>query len=182
MYVTDSSLPWQITVHFEKYPENKLMRCPSKYSMLFASNVLIQKIFFRDYVEAHLMHSLKEADALKHKSHIMALMQERDHKQLWLGLLHGKNTHLKCIFYHIKNETFLDRFDQFWSANRKLMEHSGGEGFRHIPFRLYAPELTNKPYIQFLMAPEINEKKLTVSDLLDKASVLLSDKGEILKE
>lgn len=35
------------------------------------------------------MHSLKEADALKHKNHIMALMQERDHKQLWLGLLHG---------------------------------------------------------------------------------------------
>ena len=35
------------------------------------------------------MSSLKEADALKHKSHIMSLMQERDHNQLWLGLLHG---------------------------------------------------------------------------------------------
>ena len=42
------------------------------------------------------MQSLKEADALKHKNHIMALMQERDHKQLWLGLLHGI---VKKIFF-----------------------------------------------------------------------------------
>lgn len=43
------------------------------------------------------MHSLKEADALKHKNHIMALMQERDHKQLWLGLLHGMIHRLFCM-------------------------------------------------------------------------------------
>jgi len=44
---------------------------------------------FRDVVESHLMSCLKEADALKHKNHIMSLLQERDHNQLWLGLLHG---------------------------------------------------------------------------------------------
>jgi len=47
--------------------------------------------YFRDIVESHFMSCLKEADALKHKSHIMSLMQERDHNQLWLGLLHGKS-------------------------------------------------------------------------------------------
>ena len=57
----------------------------------------------RDVIESHLMSCLKEADALKHRTHLMSLMQERDHNQLWLGLLH-------------------DKFDQFWAVNRKLMD------------------------------------------------------------
>lgn len=32
---------------------------------------------------------------------------------------------------------FSDKFDQFWSVNRKLMEHTGEELFKHIPFRIY---------------------------------------------
>ena len=51
---------------------------------------LMKMLFdFREVVESHLMSSLKESDAMKHKNHIMSLMQERDHNQLWLGLLHG---------------------------------------------------------------------------------------------
>nr|CAG4651238.1 EOG090X0BB3 [Simocephalus serrulatus]SVE94433.1 EOG090X0BB3 [Simocephalus serrulatus] len=142
LFVTNSELPWQITVHFDKYPDNKILKCSSK-----------------DVVEAHLMHSLKEADALKHRNHIMSLMQERDHKQLWLGLLH-------------------DRFDQFWSANRKLMDHTAEEGFRHIPFRLYAPQLTSKPFIQYLVKPIENEKKMTIEDLLQKANLNFESKGQ----
>lgn len=79
------------------------------------------------------------------------------------------------LIYHYVE--YADRFDQYWSANRKLMEHSCGEGYRYIPFRLYAPELTSKPYIQFLISPEQNERKLTVEDLLSKASFFLSNKG-----
>lgn len=30
MFVTNSELPWQITVHFDKYPDNKILKCPSK--------------------------------------------------------------------------------------------------------------------------------------------------------
>nr|CAG4634994.1 EOG090X0BB3 [Alona affinis] len=141
LFVTDMALPWQVVVHFDKIPESKIMKCPSK-----------------DVVESHLMSSLKEADALKHKSHIMSLMQERDHNQLWLGLLH-------------------DKFDQFWSVNRKLMEHSDEDGFRHIPFRLYVPDLTTKPFIQFLMKPVENEKRNTLEDLLHKANLKLESKG-----
>lgn len=145
LFVTDSALPWQITVHFDKFPEKVLLKCPSK-----------------DAVESHLMSSLKESDAMKHKNHIMSLMQERDHNQLWLGLLH-------------------DKFDQFWSVNRKLMEHTAEDGFRHIPFRLYAdfPELSSKPYIQFLIKPVENEKKTTVEDLLARTNLKVESKGPV---
>jgi len=141
LLVANNELPWQITVHFDKYPDNKLLKCPNK-----------------DIVESHFMSCLKEADALKHKNHIMSLLQERDHNQLWLGLLH-------------------DKFDQFWSVNRKLMEHTGEDGFRHIPFRLYAPEITSKPYLQFLMKPLENEKQTTLQDLLLKANLKTESKG-----
>nr|CAG4650398.1 EOG090X0BB3 [Sida crystallina] len=137
--VTDQTLPWQIVVHFDKFPENKLMKFPTK-----------------DVIESHLMSSLKEADAMKHKNHIMSLMQERDHHQLWLGLSH-------------------DKFDQFWSVNRKLMEHSSGEGFRHIPFRLYVAEASTRPFIQFLIKPIENDKPMTLDDLLQRAN--LNSKG-----
>lgn len=104
-------------------------------------------------------------------------MQERDHKQLWLGLLHGRAGKSEINGFFLQLWQFTDRFDQFWSANRKLMESAGDEGFRYIPFRLYAPELTSKPYIQFLIRPEDNEKKSTIEDLLRKASLFVSNKG-----
>nr|CAG4645034.1 EOG090X0BB3 [Leptodora kindtii] len=132
LHVMDQSLPWQITIHFERFPENKLMKFPAK-----------------DCVESYLMSCLKEADAMKHRNHIMSLMQERDHNQLWLGLLH-------------------DKFDQYWSVNRKLMEHTE-EGFRHIPFRLYVPDLGSRPYIQFLIKPIENDRKNTLHDLISRA-------------
>lgn len=72
----------------------------------------------RAVVEAHFMSTVKEADMLKHRSQVVSSMQKKDHNQLWSGLLNSK-------------------FDQFWAINRKLMERTGGEGFKHIPFRLY---------------------------------------------
>ena len=85
---------------------------------------------------------------------------------------------LKMYLFH---ECILDRFDQFWSANRKLMEHSAEDGFRHIPFRLYVPQqLTSKPFVQYLAKPIENEKKLTVEDLLHKANLNFESKGRLL--
>ena len=57
------------------------------------------------------------------------------------------------------------------------MEHSGDDGFRHIPFRLYSPELTTKPYLQFLIKPTENEKNTTLGDLLLKANLKAETKG-----
>lgn len=79
-----------------------------------------------------------------------------------------------CNFY-----IFTDRFDQFWSANRKLMEHSAEDGFRYIPFRLYVPQLTSKPFVQYLVKPVENEKKLVVEDLLQRANLNFESKGVI---
>jgi len=30
LLVSNNELPWQITVHFDKYPDNKLLKCPNK--------------------------------------------------------------------------------------------------------------------------------------------------------
>lgn len=76
----------------------------------------------------------------------------------------------------------IDKFDQFWSVNRKLMEHTSEDGFRHIPFRLYVPESTSKPYIQFLVKPVENEKKSTVEDLLQRANLKFDTKGRSGKQ
>lgn len=59
------------------------------------------------------------------------------------------------------------------------MEHSSEEGFRHIPFRLYVPDLTSKPFLQFLMKPFENDKKNTLGDLLHKVNLNLESKGKL---
>ncbi|XP_065537206.1 autophagy protein 5 isoform X3 [Lathamus discolor] len=102
LHASNTALPWSITVHFKNFPEKDLLHCHSK-----------------DVIEAHFMASIKEADALKHKSQVINEMQKKDHKQLWMGLQN-------------------DKFEQFWAINRKLMEYpSEDSGFRYIPFRIY---------------------------------------------
>ena len=65
------------------------------------------------------MSTVKEADALKHKGKVINDMLKKDHKQLWFGLQN-------------------DKFEQFWSINKKLMEIiDGAESFKAIPFRIY---------------------------------------------
>lgn len=99
----------------------------------------------KDAVESHYMSVVKEADTLKHRAQVINSMQKRDHKQLWTGLLHEK-------------------FDQFWTVNKKLMESSGEDMFKNIPFRLYLPE---RPIIQLLFRPVNTEGyNQTLRDLL----------------
>ena len=80
------------------------------------------------------MAQLKEADALKHKGQIISQMQKKDHKQLYLGLINGKKDFVdfKLIIYWS-----IDKFDQFWAVNRRLMESVEQEGFKNIPLRCY---------------------------------------------
>ncbi|KDR09853.1 autophagy protein 5 isoform X1 [Zootermopsis nevadensis] len=118
MYASDIQLPWNITVHFDKFPEEELLHCPC-----------------REAVESHFMSCVKEADVLKHRSQVVSSMQKKDHNQLWLGLQN-------------------DKFDQFWAVNRKLMEASGEEVFKYIPFRCYRGE---GPFIQRLVRPVTEE-------------------------
>ncbi|XP_033740992.1 autophagy protein 5-like [Pecten maximus] len=99
----------------------------------------------KEVVESHFISTVKEADTLKHRGQVINSMQKRDHKQLWSGLLHEK-------------------FDQFWSVNKKLMESSGEDMFKNIPYRLYLPE---RSYIQQLFRPVNTEgNNQTLRDLL----------------
>lgn len=60
---------------------------------------------------------------------------------------------------------FVDRPDQFWAVNKKLMETpSDSPYFRYIPFRIYQ---TDKPFIQKLVKPVDDEGHwLTLNNLL----------------
>ncbi|XP_069462682.1 autophagy protein 5 isoform X3 [Ambystoma mexicanum] len=73
LHASNTALPWNITVHFKNFPEKDLLHCPSK-----------------EAIESHFMASIKEADALKHKSQVINEMQKNHHKQLWMGLQNGK--------------------------------------------------------------------------------------------
>ncbi|KAF7226699.1 autophagy protein 5 [Nothobranchius furzeri] len=133
LHASNTVLPWSITVHFKSFPDQDLLHCPSN-----------------SVVEAHFMSSIKEADALKHKSQVINDMQKKDHKQLWMGLQN-------------------DKFDQFWAMNRKLMEYSTEEGgFRYIPFRIYQTS-SDRPFIQKLFRPVSPEGSAhTLGDLLNE--------------
>lgn len=114
----------------------------------------------KDAVESYFMSMVKEADALKHRGQVINSMQKKDHRQLWMGLL-------------------TDKFDQFWSVNRKLMEHSGDELFKHIPFRIYQGDLQ---FIQRLFRPLSESGALhTLRDLLQQffPQALLPEDSEL---
>lgn len=122
----DDELPWCITIHFSKFPEDVLFRCPNRYNFAYQPKSKTDFIcliwwllfFFREIVESHFMSCLKEADVLKHRGQVVSRMQKKDHNQLWLGLVN-------------------DKFDQFWSVNRRLMEPTSEDGFKYIPIRCY---------------------------------------------
>jgi autophagy-related protein 5 len=150
LYGHHSELPWKVTVHFQNFPEDDLLRCPSK-----------------DAVESHFMSVVKEADALKHRSQAINGMQRKDHKALWAGFMN-------------------DKFDQFWSVNKKLMENSGEECFKYIPFRIYKIEKSSSQQsdhvtIQKLFKPsEDGGENLTLRHLLDVAVPDMAEKGELV--
>ncbi|XP_011632811.1 autophagy protein 5 [Pogonomyrmex barbatus] len=73
IYFNDIQLPWNIVVHFDKFPENVLMHCQNK-----------------EVVEAHFLSCIKEADVLKHRAQIVSSMQKKDHTQLWNGIMNDK--------------------------------------------------------------------------------------------
>uniref|UniRef100_A0A6G1SK62 Autophagy protein 5 n=1 Tax=Aceria tosichella TaxID=561515 RepID=A0A6G1SK62_9ACAR len=102
---------------------------PSKDLVKCNSKASIKSIF---------MSSIKEADALKHKGSVTKNMLEKDQNLLWSSLVN-------------------DKFDQFWSINKRLMDRIDNELFRCIPFRLYFPDYT---YIQKIIKPCTIEKQL----------------------
>jgi len=136
-----------------------------------------------DAVETAFMQVVKEADQLKHRGNVINSMQRKDHKQLWNGLIN-------------------DRFEQFWTVNRRLMENCGEDAIKYIPFRLYlprnSPDPTNSPpnaiapiFMQRLCEPfrssdeaengskmAENGAKMTLGDLMRKFAGEFSDSSK----
>ncbi|CAH1799923.1 unnamed protein product [Owenia fusiformis] len=137
MFNTDTLLPWNITVHFQNFPEEEILHCPSKSA-----------------VESHFMSTVKEADALKHKSQVINNLQKKDHRQLWTGLQN-------------------DRFDLFWGINKKLMEGSNDDTFKYVPYRIHRQD---KVYLQKLVKPmKDTGQHMTLHDLLIQLDIASHD-------
>ncbi|KAJ1346306.1 hypothetical protein KIN20_001061 [Parelaphostrongylus tenuis] len=110
----------------------------------------------KDTMEAMFMQSVKEANYLKYrKNEIVSTMKMDEHKQLWGSLVH-------------------DRFDDFWSVNRRLMEFTDERPFHDIPVRLYT---IGKPFRQILQPPfhENGEPRTLYNALNSLSSDLLQD-------
>uniref|UniRef100_A0A1I8AAQ4 Autophagy protein 5 n=1 Tax=Steinernema glaseri TaxID=37863 RepID=A0A1I8AAQ4_9BILA len=113
-------LPWTVTV--------KLSSPPPGFSVKVST----------DAAEANFMHSVKEADCLKHERMLMKEMKMQEHKQMWEGLVN-------------------DRFDQFWEVNRKLC----GD-VKYLPIRFYEKDV---PFKQIRLTPvDENGAKRTLGD------------------
>ncbi|KAK6729330.1 hypothetical protein RB195_006405 [Necator americanus] len=112
----------------------------------------------KDAMEAIFMQSLKEANYLKRrKEEIVSGMKIDEHKQLWLSLVH-------------------DRFHDFWSVNRRLMESSEERPFHDIPIRLY---VSGQPFRQVLQPPhDTNGEPRTLAQALNSLSHDLIEDGK----
>uniref|UniRef100_A0A673JLJ1 Autophagy protein 5 n=1 Tax=Sinocyclocheilus rhinocerous TaxID=307959 RepID=A0A673JLJ1_9TELE len=119
----------------------------------------------------------------KVKKHFLRVMKAEDVEEMWFEY---EGTPLKWYSIGLSSKSiliseFLDiltrnktkilskmnKFDQFWAMNRKLMEYPTDEGgFRYIPFRIYQT-MSDRPFIQKLFRPVSPEgHTLTLGDLL----------------
>eukprot|EP01134_Creolimax_fragrantissima_P000310 CFRG0310T1 len=73
LYGSAQNLPWNITVHFQTYPEDDILHCAEK-----------------TVVEEHMISCLKEADCIRNGSAKRTLnLLKKDLKQLWDGFRSG---------------------------------------------------------------------------------------------
>lgn len=74
LFGSTSKLPWNLTVHFQSYPDDEILHCQDK-----------------EVIENHLINTLKEADCLKNGSAKKTLnLLKKDLKQLWEGMKTGR--------------------------------------------------------------------------------------------
>ncbi len=64
---------------------------------------------------------------------------------------------VRKVLYKMLLNSFSDKFDQFWSVNRKLMEHTDDQLFKHIPFRIYQVSVVKKTSCSIYLSMSMNE-------------------------
>lgn len=83
----------------------------------------------------NFIQTIKEASQIKHKRNIASAMTKEEHTRLFDSLFHGLHNQITVCFNLI-----LDRFNEFWSINEKLMSsvESGKDGQENnVPVRFY---------------------------------------------
>lgn len=115
---------------WQNFPDRDLLHCQSNST-----------------VEAHFMSSIKEADALKHKSQVINDMQKKDHKQLWMGLQNGE-AHESHTLVHVVMIVLKDEKHSRTRTNSKderhLFGHRVTQSHRHsIKVRCCLPAHTH---------------------------------------
>ncbi|KAI2810825.1 autophagy protein 5 [Blomia tropicalis] len=144
LHASDIELPWSITVNFDRFPSDEIVRCNTRSTM-----------------EMAYMYSLKEADALKHRNPIINTMQKKDHNQLWNGLINYKFEQFWSINRRLmtpdllkessSNATETNVQSNIDQSNNNIVS----ELFRNIPFRLYITSQSDSPiFVQKLIRPK----------------------------
>lgn len=101
----------------------------------------------KEAVEAHFKSKFKEADCLKHRSEMTQTLTPQEFGQLWES---------------VKS----DKFDDFWSINKKMMlnARSEPEPFKSIPFAVYREG--SPIYQRLINSVDKDGKELTLEDLI----------------
>ncbi|XP_065830208.1 autophagy protein 5-like [Oscarella lobularis] len=105
-------LPWSITVHFKRFPEDSIIRCPGD-----------------DAVESLFMSTVKEADFLKHRGAVMNAMHAKEHRQIWTGLKNDRFEH----FWEMNNRLMTTADAPFRSIPYRI--HQADKPFIQEPIK-----------------------------------------------
>lgn len=153
-----SMLPWNLIVHFSKFPEQDILHCDS-----------------RETVEAHFMSCIKEADQIKHGGRVISAMQKKDHNQLWQGLQNDKFDQFWAV-----NRRLMEvptNITAIGDAGNNREFSQAPSCFKHIPIRFYEGD---KSMIQKLIKPTVNaiNTRLSPKESSNESPTTLEENSE----
>lgn len=116
---------------------------------------------------ATLNERLSPVYRMSHIKNLLMLDYGNLKKTLYMWHHPVLNANCKVIFYRVFLFFVVDKFDQFWAVNRKLMELPNDcDHFKYVPFRCY---LDDGGYKQKLIKPMREDgRKKTLGDLLQE--------------
>ncbi|KAF9987402.1 autophagy protein 5 [Mortierella antarctica] len=146
-----SLLPWKVTVHFQNFPGDKLIKSQAvdscqDYFMSMIKEARTKSAEVSDSISVPPSGDHTYADYLRNGSTKKVMnMSKSDQTQLWDGL-------------------WSNDYDRFWGMNHKLMLNDGVMA-RSLPIRIYLPE--NCPVIQDPVSPvDENDRPKTLRQVL----------------
>lgn len=153
---SNTLLPWTITIHFQDFPEEDLIRCST-----------------RSAIESSFISTIKEADTLKHRGDIMSSLQKKDHNMLWTGLVNNRFDQFWSVNQRLMStdsgETSKSPSKEAPSSTSPIKGY-----FRSIPIRVYLPDKNPQNYIQKLVKPVNESGSVTLLDFMRQLNLFPS--------